>query len=78
MRVAFGRHGDTLPHRRDRCHFRSGTPETAARTYLATVVVVLLAIPDIVPMIVVVEPDAAMVVVVEATVVVGTVPVIGV
>lgn len=41
-------------------------------------VVVLLAIPDIVPMIVVVEPDAAMVVVVEATVVVGTVPVIGV
>ncbi len=50
-----------------------GTP---ARTYLATVVV--LAMPDIVPMTVVVEPDAAAVVVVEAIVVGGTVPVMGV
>jgi len=51
-----------------------GTP---ARTYLATVVVVL-AMPDIVPMTVVVEPDEAAVVVVIAIVVGGTVPVMGV
>ena len=50
-----------------------GTP---ASTYLATVVV--LAMPDIVPMTVVVEPDVAAVVVVEAIVVGGTVPVMGV
>ena len=50
--------------------------ETPARTYLATVVV--LAMPDIVPTTVVVEPDVAAVGVVRAIVVGGIVPVMGV
>lgn len=52
------------------------TGEPRQSDYLATVVV--LALPDIVPMTVVVEPEVAAVVVVIAIVVVGTVPVMGV
>jgi len=52
------------------------TEQPRSAPYLATVVV--LPIPDIVPTTVVVEPDAAAGVVVVATDVVGTVPVMGV
>ena len=76
MRVPFRGHGDTLPHTdRPRHSPATGLVPVGADRYLA--IVVELDMPDMVPLIVVVDPEDAAVVGV-AVVVGGTVPVIGV